>query len=216
MKRLFIKLIFISILPLFLISAQEIGELAPEKPPINFPDNAWGADIMIGESGFGLGTFYRHKLSLKWTMFTDISISEAKDEREFEFIDIFGNTITVGKKNRVFAVPLNFGLQYRLFENVIYDNLRPYVNFGVGPTLVLTTPYAKEFFDAFGDTQTKFALGGYIGIGANFGLDQNSLAGINLRYYNVHFFDDGVESLDGRFQKDIGTFFLTINIGIMY
>lgn len=216
MKRIAITLCFFVIIPLSSISSQGIGELALEKKPEVFPNNAWGADIMFGEGGFGLGTFYRKQFSTKWTVFADLSFSETKDTREFEYVDYFGTTFTYGKKNRVFSVPLNFGLQYRLFENVIYDNLRPYINFGIGPTLVLTTPYEKEFFNAFGDTQTKTALGGYVGFGANFGLDKSSLIGLNFRYYYTHFFDEGVESLFDRYKKNIGTFFVTLNIGLMY
>jgi hypothetical protein len=209
-------LIAILLIPFLNVKPQGIGELAPEKEPEIFPDNAFGLDIMFSEGGFGLGTFYRRQLTHNITAFADLSISEAKDEREFEYIDYFGQTYTLGKKNRVFLLPLNFGLQYRLFESVIYDNLRPYVNFGLGPSMVFTTPYDQEFFDSFGEAQAKYAMGGYVGLGANFGLDKSSLVGINLRYYLIHFFDEGVESLEGRFHNNLGGFFLTINVGIMY
>ena len=214
MKKLL--LVAIIVIPLLNVNAQEIGELAPEKKPEVFPNNTLGLDIMFSEGGFGFGGFYRRQLSQKITAFTDISFSEAKDEREFEYVDYYGNTYTIGKKNRVFMVPLNFGVQYRLFENVIYDNLRPYLNAGIGPTMVITTPYAKEFFNSFGDARLKFAAGGYFGFGANFGLDKSNLVGINVRYYIVQFFDKGVESLEGRYKKTIGGFFLTINLGMMY
>lgn len=216
MKRLIFLLALSAMIPATFTNSQGIGEIAPEKPPIVFPDNTWGMDIMLGESGFGLGTFYRKQLSLKWTAFTDISFSETKDDREFEYIDFFGRTFTIGKKNRVFAIPLNVGLQYRIFEDVVYDNLRPYINFGMGPTLVLTTPYEREFFNAFGFTRTKTAIGGYIGLGANFGLDKSSLVGLNFRYYYTHFFDEGVESLNERYKRSFGSFFVTLNIGMMY
>ncbi len=216
MRRIIFSLTLLIIIPFASINSQGIGELAPEKPLEVFPDNTWGMDIMFGEAGFGLGGFYRKQLSMKWTVFADLSISEAKDDREFEYYDIFGQSFIIGKKNRVFAIPINLGLQYRLFENVIYDNLRPYINFGVGPTFVLTTPYEEEFFSAFSYAQTKTALGGYLGFGANFGLDKSSLIGLNFRYYYTHFFDEGVESLYGRYRKDIGSFFVTLNIGLMY
>lgn len=196
--------------------AQTIGEMAPEKLPEVFPNNALGADIMFGEGGVGLGAFYRKQLNSSFTMFTDFSFSESKDEKEIETYDYWGNPITYGKKNRVFLMPLTFGLQYRLFKNDISDNLRPYVNFGVGPSMAMTTPYETEFFSAFGKAQLKYAAGGYIGLGANFGLDKSALLGINIRYYVSHFFDDGVESLEGRFNKNLGGFYLTINIGKMY
>jgi hypothetical protein len=204
------------ILPFTLVSGQKIGEFAPEKPPEVFPNNSWGMDIMFGEGGFGLGTFYRYQFDRSLTGFVDFSISESKDDREVEFIDIFGNSRTPFKKNRVFLLPVNFGVQYRLFANSITDNLRPYINLGAGPTLAVTTPYSKEFFDAFGDAKTKLAVGGYVGLGANFGLSKSSLFGLNVRYYLVNMLGEGVENLEGKLRKTFGHFYLTLNLGIMY
>ncbi|MEW6194039.1 MAG: hypothetical protein AB1521_02660 [Bacteroidota bacterium] len=204
------------LLPLTAINAQRIGELAPEKPPEIFPDNIWGADIMFGEGGFGLGTFLRKNFSQEITGFVDISISESKDEREVEYIDYWGNKFTIGKVNRVFLIPLNFGIQYRLFTESLTDNLRPYINAGVGPTLAVSTPYDQEFFSAFGDAKAHYAAGGYIGLGANFGLSKSNLVGLNVRYYYVHIFGEGVENLEGRLRKSFGHFYLTLNLGIMY
>ena len=141
------KLIFILLLiiPFFNSNPQEIGELVPDKKPEEFPDNALGIDIMFSEGGVGLGTFYRREISRKITLFGDLSISESKDDQEFDYYDIFGRPIPVfGKKNRVFLVPLNLGLQYRLFEGIIYDNLRPYLNLGVGPLLFLQLRMTKN------------------------------------------------------------------------
>ncbi len=211
--KLVLMLIFLVSLSL---SAQEIGKLAIEKPEDQFPPNSWGVDLMFGEGGFGLGTFFRKEFDRNLTGFIDISISESKDDREFQYVDFFGNTFTIGKVNRVFIVPLNVGMQYRLFSEEITSTLRPYVNFGVGPTLVITTPYEQEFFSAFGEAQSKFAAGGYVGFGANFGSSKSNLVGINLRYYYIHLFGDGVENLENRFRTDLTHFYLTINIGIMY
>lgn len=214
MKTIFATVILlISILTL---NAQGIGELAPPKKPMVFPPNAWGFDLMIGESGFGFGGFYRHQVDENFTIFTDISFSEAKDEREIEFIDIFGRSFTVGKINRIFQIPLNFGVQYRLFAEDLADNLRPYINAGIGPAIILTTPSSEEFFSAFSKAQTKIAAGGYVGFGANFGVDQSNLIGLNFRYYYIKLFGDGVESLAGRKKDAIGGFFITINFGFMY
>jgi len=214
MLKLVISIVLI--IPFIASRAQGIGEIEPEKQLEIFPSNAWGFDILLGESGFGFGGFYRHELSTKFTLFGDLSFSESKDQREFEYIDYFGNSFTVGKKNRIFQIPINFGAQYRLFEKELTDNLRPYINAGIGPTLVLTTPYSEEFFKAFGNTTTHFAAGGYVGFGANFGLDKSNLIGLNFRYYHIQFFDEGVESLEGRLNKTIGGFYVTINFGFMY
>ena len=214
--KTFIFSLAILTITFFNVNAQEIGELAPEKPPMVFPDNAYGADILFSEGGFGLGMFYHHQFSQEITAFADFSVSEAKDEKEFEYVDIYGNTYTFGKKNRIFLLPLNFGIQYRLFERTLYDNLRPYVNFGVGPTMVLTSPYEKEFFNAFGSAHANYALGGYVGLGANFGTDKKSLIGLNIRYYMIHLFNKGVESLYDRPKNNFGGIFLSISLGVMY
>lgn len=198
------------------INAQRIGELAPDKAPEVFPENSWGVDLMFGEGGFGLGAFLHKSFSQTITGFADISFSESKDEREVEYVDWYGNTFVLGKENRVFLIPLNFGLQYRLFYEVLTDNLRPYVNGGVGPTFVLTTPYDEEYFTAFGRAKMHYAVGGYIGIGANFGISKRNLAGINIRYYYIHLFDQGVENLTNKFRKNFGHLYLTLNLGIMY
>jgi hypothetical protein len=210
---LFLVLTFIS----FNAFPQKIGELAPPKPLEKFPSNAWGMDIMFGDAGFGLGTFLRKQVDVKWTLFADLSISEAKDEREFEFYDYYtGTFVTAFKKNRVFQIPINFGAQFRLFENDIADNLRPYIAAGVGPTILVTTPYELEFFNSFGKAQAKFAGGGYIGLGANFGLDKSSLVGINIRYYYCKIFNGGVESLYNSYKTELQGFFITLNLGLMY
>ena len=214
MRRLIFLILFI--IPSACLLAQEIGELAPPKPPMVFPSNALGLDLLFGESGFGFGGFYRRQLSTKFTLFGDVSISEAKDEREIEYIDIYGQTFTIGKQNRVFQIPFTLGAQFRFFENELTDNLRPYINAGVGPTIALTTPYAEEFFRAFSYSQAHYAVGGYVGFGANFGLDQKSLIGINVRYYYTQFLDEGVEILKGRYKNHLGGFFITINFGFMY
>ena len=212
------RLIFLILLtiPTSLLFAQDIGELAPPKPPMVFPSNAWGFDLLIGESGFGLGGFFRKELSTKFTVFADVSISEAKDEREIEYVDIYGQTFTVGKQNRVFQIPFVLGAQFRLFENELTDNLRPYINLGIGPTIALTTPYNQEFFKAFSYAKPYYAVGGYVGLGANFGVDTKNLIGINMRYYYMQFLDEGVEILKDRYKDYLGGFYITINFGFMY
>lgn len=198
------------------INAQGIGEIAPPKPLENFPPNSWGVDIMFGDAGFGLGTFYRKQIDVTWSLFSDLSFSETKDEREFEYIDYWGNIITVGKKNRVFQIPINFGAHYRIFENTISDNLRPFIVAAAGPTILITTPYELEFFNSFGKAKAKFAAGGYVGLGADFGLDKKSLVGITAKYYYTKVINGGVESLAGKMRSEIQGFFITLNLGLMF
>lgn len=211
-----VLMILLLVVPLGLSSGQKIGELAPERPPEIFPNNAWGVDVMFCEGGFGLGTFLRKSLATDLTGFIDFSISETKDEREVTYIDYFGNSFTPDKVNRAFQLPINLGIQYRMFSESLTENLRPYLTFGVGPTLIITTPYDKEFFNAFGYAQTKYAIGGYVGFGANMGMSKSNLIGLNVRYYYTYVFGDGIENLTNNFRKDFGQFALTLTVGIMY
>ncbi len=212
------KLIYILfIIPLVLINGQKIGKLANEKPHLNFPDNSIGFDIMIGEGGFGVGGFYRYELSNEITGFMDFSIYESKSEREIQRYNYWGYPLPIqGKKNRVFLLPLNFGIMYRLFYDDLTDNLRPFLNAGVGPTMIITTPAQEEFFNSFGKAKAHLGLGGYVGIGTNIGNNPNNLTGVSLRYYITQVLNGGIEQFEGDFKKSLQQVTLTINIGIMY
>ncbi len=210
------KIVLVFILCSTYIFAQKLGDVAPPEPPKEFPPNTLGLDLMIGEGGFGLGGFYRKDLSDNLTWFADLSFSEVKDAREFEYIDYWGRVIVVGKKNRVFQLPLYTGLQYRLFKESLTENLRPYLTIGVGPDFIVTTPFDKEFFSAFGSAQAKVALGGYAGVGANFGINTKSLLGLNIRYYYAHLFDGGVEGMQGVMRENLTGIYLTITLGTMF
>jgi len=197
--------------------SQKLGELANEKPKEKFPQNSWGFDIMFSEGGFGLGAFFRKDFRESYAYTLDFSISEAKDEREFEYYDPFtGDFYVFGKKNRIFLLPLYAGIQYKIFQNSLDDNLRPYINFAFGPTMIAYNPYEMEFFEAFKKFRAKYTIGGYAGLGANFGLDKRNLLGLNIRYYYIYFFNRGIESIYSKYKKTFGGIYLTLNFGIMY
>ncbi len=195
---------------------QKIGELAPEKPMVQFPTNSWGVDLMFSDGGFGVGTFLRKEFSPTIKGFIDLSVSESKNDREFEYYDYYGNSYVAGKENRVFILPLNVGVQYRIFKKELTDNLRPYFMAGIGPTLSSSTPYHEEFFKSCNYAKFHLAAGGYIGFGADFGLSKRNLIGLNMRYYYMKYITDGVEHLTNQVKNEIGAFYITLNVGIMY
>jgi len=199
--------------------------------------NAWGIDILISNGGFGLGTFYRREFNDEWFGFASFSISESKDEREVEQFDYYtGQSYVPGKLNRFLILPLTFGIQHRLFKEEITDNFRPYVNAGVGPTMIYVTPFTDisgpdsalqiqqvDFFKALGRGQPHYTLGGFIGFGANFGTEKSNLFGVNFRYYFTYLFGKGLPSLYNvttgavsANKKDFGGFFITLNVGMAY
>jgi hypothetical protein len=178
--------------------------------------NALGLDLLVSNSGFGLGGFYRRQYTDDIYWFGSFSVSEVKDDREIEQYDIFtGETIVPGKVNRFLLLPLIFGVQDRLFREDITDNFRPYITAALGPTLVYSAPYNREFFNSLGHGQAHYTVGGYVGFGAFFGLEPSNLIGVSFRYYFVPL-KNQIESLEGVYLKQFGGFFITVNVGTMY
>lgn len=210
MKKLFLAFLFI---PLFSLNAQKIGQLAPDTSRVAFPPHALGVNVIFSEGGFGIGGFLRNRIGRNLTGFIDFSFSESKDEREFDYVDYYGNVYTYNKKNRIFMLPINLGMQYRLFSEALTDNMRPFISAAIGPTIVIINPYEKEFFEAIKYSTMKWAVGGYTAIGANFGVSKSTLLGLTIKYSFTHFFDEGVENLYGRYRKDIGTLSISLDIG---
>jgi hypothetical protein len=174
--------------------------------------HAWGADLMIGMDGFGLGFFYSRAFSDVTTMFANISFSEAKDERQRDFIDPWYGQFSLNKTHYVFRIPLFLGMQYRLFSEVIDDNFRPFVNAGAGPTMLYITPAKGDFLSSLGGGQTRYTWGGFLGLGAQFGFDRSSILGVNVRYYIIPV-PEGVQSVEQGPMNNANGFYITLNFG---
>jgi hypothetical protein len=201
--------------------------------------NAWGLDILVSNDGFGLGTFYRREFTEDLSGFATFSISESKDEREFEQYNPYSyQSFIPGKLQRFLVMPLMFGIQHRLFREDITDNFRPFVNAGAGPALILSAPFTEfttsstgtvqstqvEFFKSLGKAQAHYTAGAFVGIGANFGSERANVFGVNFRYYFTYLLGDGLPSLYKERtagdvlakKRDFGGFFITLNVGMAY
>jgi hypothetical protein len=205
--------------------------------------NVWSLDILISNGGFGLGTIYRREFTPDIAGFVSFSVSESKDDREVEYIDpYFYTTYVPGKLNRFLVLPLIVGIQYRLFREDIVDTFRPFVNAGVGPTMIYQMPFVDitvadlgngqrqvtdvqqvDFFNAIGRGHPTYTASAFVGFGANFGTDRHNVLGVNFRYYFTYALGDGLPSLyDPRtgdvrsMKKDFGGFFITFNVGTAY
>jgi len=217
------------------------SSLVTSDNPVEQPTyrNAWGLDILVSNDGFGLGTFYRREFTEDLFGFGMFSISESKDDREFEQYNPYypSQSVIPGKLQRFLVMPLTFGVQYRLFREDITDNFRPFVNAGAGPTMIFSAPFADvtkdasgkinatqiEFFKSLGKGQAHYTASAFIGIGANFGTEKANVFGVNFRYYFTYLLGDGLPSLyntaTGELaatKKDFGGFFITLNVGMAY
>lgn len=148
--------------------------------------NSWGADLMIGTDGFGLGFFYGYTFDDVLTTFVDLSLTEAKDNNQRDYYDPYYGQISPNKTHYIFRIPLFFGVQYRLFKDDIVENFRPYVSAGAGPVLLFVSPVQGDVFSSLWNGGTsKYTYGSFLGGGARFGFDRSTLFGLDVRYMMV-------------------------------
>ncbi len=174
--------------------------------------HAWGVDAMIGTDGFGLGVFYRRSLSEGVNLTASLSFSEAKDPRQKDFYTYWGEQYAHGKINRVHRLPLFVSVEYRLFQDEIADNFRPFVNIGGGPVALFITPYSTDFFSDFGKGHFEFTYGGFLGAGANFGFDRSAVLGLNVRYYIIPL-PSGIQSVEQGTMSNANGFYVALSFG---
>jgi len=171
--------------------------------------NTWGISAFFSDYGFGGGAYYAHSFSQDIRAVLSLDFGTAKGPNEF-------GLSTEIKINRIFVLPVIASIQYRLFREMISENFKPFITGGVGPVFVLTTPGQDEFFSSFGHSSVKMVPGGFVGVGANFGIDRKSTFGANLRYYIIPYPAPGIESTQGVFLRDLSGLFLTVNYGFNF
>jgi len=181
--------------------------------------SSWGLHILFSENGFGAGLFYRRRVSEDLHGFASLAITSAKDSKEVDYIDPFtGQTYTPDKINRFLMFPLALGVQYELFQDVIMQNFRPHLEAGLGPTLIFSSPYDKDFFPSLKYGQAHYTFNAFVGVGAYFGSDSRNLSGIGIRYYFIPL-NNGIPSMNGkngeiRKLTEFGGVFLMLDVGM--
>src|SRR5947207_13415294 len=101
-------------------STTVFGSIEPTTNPslkTNTFNSAFGLNVMVSTNGFGLGFFYRRAFSDVWSGVLDLAVSEARDEDEKEFTDIYGRPITIGKVNRFLVMPVFLSIERRFFKD---------------------------------------------------------------------------------------------------
>lgn len=179
------------------------------------PVNNWSLNLLFSNNGFGVGSTLYKQFSRDVSGFGQVFFSPAKDDREFEYTDIYGNTFTPGKVNRLFMASINLGTQVRLFREEVTDDLRPHVNFGIAPTTIFYTPYDQSFFTSFKYTQAKYTLGGFVGIGLDYLTNHSSALNMDVRFYYIHLFGQGVESLQSKPLNNFGGMYLVFSYNFL-
>jgi hypothetical protein len=179
------------------------------------PETNWSLNLTFSDNGFGIGATKYFNLSKDISLLAGISLSNAKDDREFEQYDLFGNSVTPYKVNRLFMAPVNLGMQVRLFREDVSDNMRPYVSFGVTPAAIVYTPYDKSFLSSFAYARAKYTVGGFAGIGLDYLSGNTTALSFNVRYYYLSLFGEGINSISTQPKKDFGGIYFMFNYNFM-
>lgn len=169
---------------------------------------------MFSQSGFGLGFFFQYQFSDLVTGFADLGISGARNTSEIETLydPYTGRFLVPGKINRLYVLPLTVGVQHRVFAESLAETLRPFLAAGIGPSLILSTPYEYEFFESWKYARAYGRVGGFVGVGTYIGASTKGSVTFQVRYYVIPFGGDGLESVQGHPIKDFGGLFLALGI----
>ena len=170
-------------------------------------ENAYGSglgfEVVVTNSGFGLGGYYSQSLDLHHSFVAEFSLGSEKSEREVKFFGTLQNYIP-DKANYFLRIPVRMGVQRRLWEEHIEDNFRPYMQFTLGPTLGWQYPYFDDEngngtyddderrYDGIGSLfkgDFRLGFGGLLGIGAHFGENSRLTQGVRIAYSFNYFFE---------------------------
>lgn len=214
MRRLSILALVLLSLCFTSVQASDTLKTKPVKKPkiVKETPSPWGISFAYSENGFGPSLNYYKSLNDNTQLITGIALMSVSDSREFEQYDYFGNKITQNKENRIFLIPLNIGIKKGIFSDDIEGSIKPVINFGISPSLVLTNPYSREYFNAFGYMQAAFAMGGYAGAGLEFKETQSVAFSFNVNYSYVTPIGKEVNSLFNKPITNLTGFQITFGV----
>lgn len=198
-----------------------------------------GGQVLLTNSGFGLGGYYHWALSPRTSVISEVSLRPTKDESEVTFFDRFGRKDIRNKANYLLTLPVQLGVQRRVFQAHIEDNFRPFVQASTGPTIGWEYPYfddcngsgaldaadcdqdgvyeEEDTYDALSGIprgRVRLGLGGTLAVGAHFGFSTRSSQGVRIGYAFTYFFQP-VQLLEPAVQ-DAQHFFGTPIISLTF
>lgn len=211
-------------------AAQDETARAQQDQPEHPYGSGLGFQILLTNSGFGLGGYYFRAINDGASFMTDISLGAGKDERELKFFR-FGSSFIPNKANYLLMMPIQAGVIHRLFRNAIEENFRPYVQVTAGPTLGWEYPYfndvngdgqydsrEEDSYDSIGALpkgEFRLGIGGTVALGAHFGMSRKMTQGVRIGYSFTHFLQ-GIQLLEPQVQeaqKFFGTPTITLTFG---
>lgn len=168
-----------------------------------------GFDGVLAEYGFGLGGnsqyFLKDNLQIEFAMLIT-SIKSGLEIKDY-YTGIVNNKI-----NRVWQMPISLSLKYEPLYYTIEKTFRPFILLGVNMGYIMTTPYDKDFFQAFGEAKSYFKPGYVIGLGASFPTANDNFFTIYIKYHYIDIADLEIESIIDTPLKSAGGIMLGFSI----
>lgn len=214
MKRLSVFLTLLLSLCFIQANASDSLKYKPTGSVVKESDSPWGVSFAYCENGFGPSFNHYSNINNNTQLIVGMALMSVSDSREFEQYDYFGNKMTPNKENRIFLLPLNIGIKKEIFGDDIGGSIKPIINLGISPSLVLTNPYSREYFNALGYIQAAFAMGGYAGAGLEFKEAKSVAFSFNVNYSYVTPVGKEINSLKDRSISNLTGF--QLNFGVKF
>lgn len=212
--------------------ARQNGSTWTDEDTVDTRRVGYGAQVLLTNSGFGLGGFVSRGVSSDVTFVLDGGISPLRDEREVAFFDRFGQKEVPNKANYFIEIPIHIGFQRRIFRGRIEDNFRPFYHASAGPTLGWIYPYFDDENDngmldrderaygvvsGIGRGNAELGAGGSLTLGANFGAYGRTSYGVRIGY-RFTVFNNPIELIDKSIkppERFIGSPVLMVYFGAL-
>ena len=217
------------LLPSLLITLPLFGQSIEADSTKNPYGSGLGFEVVVTNSGFGLGGYFTKSVNRKYSFLAEISLGAEKSDREVKFFGL-GQSFIPDKANYFLRIPIRVGFQQRMWEEYIEDNFRPYMQFSAGPTLGWVYPYfddengnasydrEERRYDGVGSIfkgSFEFGFGGMIGIGAHFGENTRLTQGVRIAY-SFNYFLNPIQLLEPSEDVVPPNFFGTPSISITF
>ena len=129
--------------------------------------NGFGLDIGKNGSGFFLIRQHTHN-SEKFSLLTELRFYDIKGKNEMLVYDYYTQQYrSIGSKNLIY-IPLFIGANYYPFAGEIANNFSPFLTLRSGPVLAIDGKETGSFSDRWGNPDTNFSFGGFLGAGIEF------------------------------------------------
>ncbi len=188
----------------------------------NLYNNVAGLDILLSNSGIGIGVFYDRILNQDYKIITEIYFSGIKNTDELEYLFDWGiyDYVIENKIRRLYVLPLSIGIQRYIDAGNMTKSFRPYISLVATPTLIWEMPYGKPegknwFYDVR-YSKAHYRMGAGFQVGADFGALNTSFISFRFRYIYTPFGAGGLESVIGSPIHNFGRFHLSLSIGGLF